>query len=623
VTITPNKTHKKDGDSYVDITIDEVKKGDILICLPGERIAVDGEVVKGRLWKYFEEEYMRYLNEKLSLFDSDYQKYLRKYSAEEVHNGYFSIDKKGHAIDSVVKRGDTFSTDVSAYDLILKNKERLLSFDEPTRFIFSHSALREGWDNPNVFQICTLRHANSATAKRQEVGRGLRICVDNQGNRMDAERLGDAVHVINKLTVIANESYSTFVDDLQKNTQEALRERPVQATVQYFEGKTFDLNGMKYTINNQEAASIVSYLYDNDYTDEKGNILPAYHTDMEQGTLAPLSKKLQPISEQVHLLIQGIFDPSVLEGMVEDGNEQAEVVNDKLNDNASKEEFKRLWKEINHQYVYTVHYDSEELIKKVVESINNNLKVTPLKYVVVSGEQGEGLDFDGKMTTQRQEMTDVSTSDVPYDLVGEISRGATLTRRTVVRILKGITPQQLLLFKTNPEEFIRNVIRIIKEEKATMIVEHITYNQTEQKYDTDIFTKEKNRDTVDKAYAAKKHILDYVFTDSKGERKFAEDLDNANEVCVYARLPRTFQIPTPVGNYAPDWAIAFNDNMGIKHIFFIAETKGSMDSMQLKGVEIAKIKCAKKLFNEMSTNNVRYHEVTDYDTMLNVIKELP
>ena len=582
----------------------------------------DGEVVKGRLWKYFEEEYMRYLNEKLSLFDSDYQKYLRKYSAEEVHNGYFSIDKKGHAIDSVVKRGDTFSTDVSAYDLILKNKERLLSFDEPTRFIFSHSALREGWDNPNVFQICTLRHANSATAKRQEVGRGLRICVDNQGNRMDAERLGDAVHDINKLTVIANESYSTFVDDLQKNTREALRERPTQATVEYFEGKTFDLNGVKYTINNQEAASIVSYLYDNDYTDEKGNILPAYHTDMEQGTLAPLSKKLQPISEQVHLLIQGIFDPSVLEGMVENGNEQAEVVNDKLNDNASKEEFKRLWKEINHQYVYTVHYDSEELIKKVVESINNNLKVTPLKYVVVSGEQGEGLDFDGKMTSHRQEMTDVSTSDVPYDLVGEISRGATLTRRTVVRILKGITPQQLTLFKTNPEEFIRNVVRIIKDEKATMIVEHITYNQTEQKYDTDIFTKEKNRDTVDKAYAAKKHILDYVFTDSKGERKFAKDLDEANEVCVYARLPRTFQIPTPVGNYAPDWAIAFNDNAGVKHIFFIAETKGSMDSMQLKGVEKAKIDCAKKLFNEMSTNNVRYHEVTDYDTMLNEINAL-
>ena len=582
-----------------------------------------GEVVKGYLWTVFEQEYNRYLNENLSLFEDDYQRYLKRFSAEQVHNGYFSIDKKGHATNSDVKRGSDTSDDISAYDLILKDKERLLSFDEPTRFIFSHSALREGWDNPNVFQICTLRHANSATAKRQEVGRGLRICVDNQGNRMDAERLGDAVHDINKLTVIANESYSTFVDDLQKETREALRERPKQATVQYFEGKTFFVGEERYTINSQEAASIVSYLFDNDYTDSKGNILPSYHSDMEQGTLAPLSKKLEPISEQVHRLIQGIFDPSALDGMVEDGNKQAEVVNEKLNDNASKEEFKRLWAEINHRYVYTVHYDSEELIKKCIAAIDKDLTVTQLKYVVTTGQQGEGTDFEDKVNTRRQEIREVSTSTVPYDLVGDIARGATLTRKTVVRILKGILTARLYLFKNNPEEFIRNVVKIIKEEKATMIVEHITYNQTEQTYDTDIFTQEKSRQTVDKAYPAQKHILDYVFTDSQGERKFAEDLDAANEVCVYAKLPRTFKIPTPVGNYAPDWAIAFNDNMGVKHVFFIAETKGSMDSMQLKGVEKAKIECAKKLFNDISTSKVRYHEVNSYDALLQVMKTLP
>lgn len=583
-----------------------------------------GEVVKGDLWKMFEEEYMRYLNNNLSLFEDDYQKYLKRFSVEQVHNGYFSIDKKGHAVNSEVKRGESFSSDISAYDLILKDKERLLSFDEPTRFIFSHSALREGWDNPNVFQICTLRHANSATAKRQEVGRGLRICVDQQGNRMDAERLGDAVHDINKLTVIANESYSSFVDDLQKDTREALRERPTVATVGYFEGKTFKLGAEHYTISSQEAASIVSYLFDNDYTDAKGNILPAYHEDLAQGTLAPLSKKLQPISEQVHRLIQGIFDPSALEGMIENGNGKAEVVNEKLNDNAAKTEFKRLWAEINHRYVYTVHYDSEELIKKSIAAIDKDLTVTKMKYVVITGEQGDDdLEFTGKQTTSRQDLREVSTSTVPYDLVGDIARGATLTRKTVVRILKGILPARLLLFKNNPEEFIRNVVKLIKEQKATMIVEHISYNRTEQTYDTDIFTQEKNRQTIDKAYPAKKHILDYVFTDSKGERQFAEDLDKAEEVCVYARLPRSFQIPTPVGNYAPDWAIAFNDNAGVKHIFFIAETKGSMDSMQLKGIEKAKIDCAKKLFNEASTSKVRYHEVNSYDALLDVMKTLP
>ncbi len=583
----------------------------------------DGNEVKGPLWKMFEDEYNHYLNENLTLFEDNYQNYLHRFSAAQVHNGYFSIDKKGHSIDSEVKRGKDTSDDISAYDLILKNKERLLSFDEPTRFIFSHSALREGWDNPNVFQICTLRHANSSTAKRQEVGRGLRICVDNDGNRMDKERLGDAVHDTNKLTVVANENYSTFVDALQKETKDTLRERPTQATVDYFKGVTVKVGEEKHTISEQEAASILSYLFDNDYIDEKGNILQGYHTDMEKGTLAPMSKKLQPIEEQVHKLIQSIFDPSALDDMVEDANGKAEVVNERLNDNAEKKEFKALWNEINHRYVYTVHYDSEELIQKAIAAINSELNVTQLKYVVTTGMQGDDeLDFTGEQSTRTKEMRDVSTSNVPYDLVGDIAKAATLTRRTVTRILKGIQRSKLYMFKNNPEEFIRKVSHIIREQKATMIVEHISYNRTENQYDSDIFTKEKSRQTVDKAYEAKKHILDYVFPDSQGERAFAEDLDKAEEVCVYAKLPRSFQIPTPVGNYAPDWAIAFNDNMGIKHVFFIAETKGSMDSMQLKGVEKAKIDCAKKLFNNVSTSNVKYGCVDTYSSLLDIMKSM-
>lgn len=582
-----------------------------------------GEVVKGTLWKVFEEEYIRFLNDNLTLFEDDYQRYLKRFTADQVHNGYFSIDKKGHAINSTVKRGEDFSSDISAYDLILKNKERLLSFDEPTRFVFSHSALREGWDNPNVFQICTLRHAASATAKRQEVGRGLRICVDQQGVRMDTERLGDAVHDINQLTVIANESYSTFVDALQKETKEALRERPTQATVAYFEGRKFMVGEEVHEISTMEATAIVNYLYENDYVDDKGNIQQSYHEDLQVGTLAPMGKKLSPISEQVHKLVQSIFDPTALADMIENANESAEAVNDHLNDNASREEFKRLWEEINHRYVYTVHYDSEELIRKAITSIDNNLRVTQLKYVVTTGEQGtDDLDFTGDQHTRTQAMREVSTSDVPYDLVGEIAKGATLTRRTVVRILKGINTAKLYLFKNNPEEFIRNVIRLIKDQKATMIVEHISYNRMNECYDSCIFTEGKNRQSVDKAYVAKKHILDYVFTDSKGERKFAEDLDAADEVCVYAKLPRTLKIPTPVGHYAPDWAIAFHDDMGVKHIFFVAETKGSLLSMDLKGTEKAKIECAKKLFNEISTEKVRYHEVTDYQNMLDEINSM-
>ena len=579
----------------------------------------DGEVEKGVFWNIFEEEYTNILNENLSLFDSDYQQYLRRFDASEVHNGYFSIDKKGRATNGEkVNRKTGLEDDISAYDLILKNKERLLSFDEPTRFIFSHSALREGWDNPNVFQICTLRHANSATAKRQEVGRGLRICVDADGNRMDFETLGENVHELNKLTVIANESYSSFVSDLQRETRDVLRARPTKADEAFFTGKLVIVGDEKHAITAEEANSIRAYLWENDYIDDKGQITEQYKQDLANGNLEQLPKKLRPMADGIQLLIRALYDSSVaVDNMFEDGN--ATVIKDnKLNDNFAKAEFQALWKEINHKYAYTVHYNSKELIEKAIISINANLEVNQLRYVVVTGEQDTVDSFGGTTTTSKRVST-VSTSTVKYDLVGEIARGATLTRRTVVEILKGLRPQKLTMFQNNPEEFIRNVIKLIKEEKATMIVEHISYNLIDGKYDSTIFTQEKQSQSPDKAYSAKKHIMDYVFSDSKGEREFASALDGATEVCVYAKLPRSFQIPTPVGNYAPDWAIAFNKGT-VKHIFFVAETKGSMDSMELRGVEKAKIACARKLFNDVSTSEVHYDAVASYEQLLNKVQ---
>ncbi|MDO4757126.1 MAG: restriction endonuclease subunit R, partial [Parabacteroides sp.] len=585
-----------------------------------KRYGEDGGVEKGVFWNIFEEEYTHILNENLSIFDSDYQQYLRRFDASEVHKGYFSIDKKGRSVNSEVKRGKDTSDDISAYDLILKNKERLLSFDEPTRFIFSHSALREGWDNPNVFQICTLRHANSSTAKRQEVGRGLRICVDADGNRMDFETLGENVHELNKLTVIANESYSSFVSDLQRETRDVLRARPTKADEAYFTGKLVFVGDEKHAITAEEANSIRAYLWENDYIDDKGQITEQYKQDLANGNLEQLPKKLRPMADGIQLLIRALYDSSVtVDNMFEDGN--ATVIKDnKLNDNFAKAEFQALWKEINHKYAYTVHYNSKELIEKAIISINANLEVNQLRYVVVTGEQDTVDSFGGTTTTSKRVST-ISTSTVKYDLIGEIARGATLTRRTVVEILKGLRPQKLTMFQNNPEEFIRNVIKLIKEEKATMIVEHISYNLIDGKYDSTIFTQEKQSQSPDKAYSAKKHIMDYVFSDSKGEREFASALDGATEVCVYAKLPRSFQIPTPVGNYAPDWAIAFNKGT-VKHIFFVAETKGSMESMELRGVEKAKIACARKLFNDVSTSEVRYDAVASYEQLLNKVQGL-
>ena len=438
----------------------------------------EGEVEQGVFWKMFEEEYINILNENLSLFDSDYQQYLRRFDVSEIHNGYFSIDKKGRSVNSEVKRGRDTSDDISAYDLILKNKERLLSFEEPTRFIFSHSALREGWDNPNVFQICTLRHANSATSKRQEVGRGLRICVDAKGNRMDFETLGENIHELNKLTVIANESYSDFVGDLQRETRDVLRDRPTKADEAYFTGKLVFVGDDKHAITAEEANSIRAYLWDNDYIDKKGQVTEQFKTDLAEGSLAPMSKKLAPMADGIQLLIRAVYDESVaIDSMFEDGNATV-VKENKLNDNFAKAEFQALWKEINHKYAYTVHYDSLQLIEKAVLCLNANLEVNQLRYVVVTGEQ-DSVDAFGSTTSTSKCVSAVSTSTVKYDLVGEIARGATLTRRTVVEILKKLRGEKLAMFQNNPEEFIRNVVKLIKEQKATMIVEHISYNQIE------------------------------------------------------------------------------------------------------------------------------------------------
>lgn len=594
----------------------------------------DGNELLGEYGVIFEQEYTDILNQYITLSDTPYTRYLKDMcsDASEVHKGYFSIDKKGKAIDSKVKRGSDLSDDISAYDLILKNKERLLSFEEPTRFIFSHSALREGWDNPNVFQICTLKHSDSNTAKRQEVGRGLRLCVNQDGNRMDVQTCGDTVHDINKLTVIASESYKTFVADLQKDIKAVLYDRPSKATIEYFEGKTILVGEQETILDTKQAKAIYKYLLKNDYIDDDDNVTDEYRTDAANNELAPLPIDLMPMSDGIHKLIQGIFDESVLDEMISNAYE-TKVKDNPLNDNFYKKEFQTLWNYINHKYAYAVSFDSDELIKKSIEHINAKLFVSELQYTTSIGSQKtdmnqfeveRGAAFE-TAKTKTQRLSHAQTSNVKYDLVGKIAQGTKLTRLTVATILKEIEPQKLYMFKNNPEEFIAKVIRLIKEQKATMIVEHITYNQIDGSYDSDIFTSEKNSQSFDKAFKAKKHIQDYIFTDGSAdqsvERRFAQDLDSANEVCVYAKLPKGFHIPTPVGNYSPDWAIAFNEGT-VKHIYFIAETKGSMSTMDLRPIEKAKIDCARKLFNDVSTSKVRYEAVDDYQSLLNVINSI-
>lgn len=596
----------------------------------------NGNEILGEYGKIFETEYARILEEYITTLDnSPYYQYLTSTckNPSAVHNGYFSIDKKtGRSINSSVKRGNEFSDDTSAYDLILKKKEQLLSFEEPTRFIFSHSALREGWDNPNIFQICTLKHSDSQTAKRQEVGRGLRLCVDIHGNRMDAEYLGETVHDINLLTVIASESYKEFVAGLQSDIKSVLSDRPSKADSDYFKGKYINVNGTLQLIDKKTADDIEYYLIKNDYIDRNRKVTDKYRADKETGTLAPLPQELLSITDGVHTLIQAVYDDTILDNMFSDGHE-TKIRENPINENFAKREFQELWKRINHKYAYTVEFDSNELIQKAAEAINQKLSVGTLTYLTTTAQQKSditasdikcGTSFD-KEKTRRETLLNTEVSQVKYDLIGKIADGTILTRKTISAILQKLTDDKFAMFKNNPEEFISKVIQLIKEQKATMIVEHITYNQIEGEYDCGIFTADKNTQSFEMAFKAKKAIQDYIFTDgfaeNSVERRFAEELDAAEEVCVYVKLPRSFHIPTPVGNYSPDWAIAFHTGT-VKHIFFIAETKGSMNSMNLKPIEDIKIKCAKKLFNEMSTSKVKYHEVDSYQTLLKVMKTL-
>ncbi len=593
----------------------------------------NGNEINGIYGDIFEEEYNKVVNDYITLFDTPYVKYLKSTSAAKAHNGYFSIDKKGRKVDSEIKRGSDISDDVSAYDLILKDKERLLSFEEPTRFIFSHSALREGWDNPNVFQICTLKHSSSNVQRRQEVGRGLRLCVNSNGERMDSTIPDFDVHEMNVLTVIANDSYEDFVKGLQTEMKETLYERPSRASKEFFSGKKIFVNGEEIVISSQQATAIYRYLLKNDYIDDSDKPTDTYKNAVAEGTLVPMPAELAHISETVHKLIQSVYDTDALNGMIENAH-QSKIQDNKLNENFKKQEFQNLWKLINHKYAYTVEFDSSELIRNAVKAIDNDLYVTSLTYTVSIGEQKDQIDSDEiknavsfKTAKTRTETIRTAASDIiKYDLLGKITAETSLTRKTVAEILKSVRKDKFACYKQNPEEFINKVSKIINEQKASIIVERVSYNQIDGTFDSSIFTESKASGEFKNAFKAVKHIRDYVFVDginkdSSTERRFAEDLDRAEEVCVYAKLPKAFYIPTPVGNYSPDWAIAFTEG-SVKHIYFIAETKGSLDSMELRGIEKAKIECAKKLFNKMSSSKVRYEYVTNYSDLLDKMNSL-
>ncbi|MBR0191181.1 MAG: DEAD/DEAH box helicase family protein [Thermoguttaceae bacterium] len=584
-----------------------------------------GQPVNGKYATIFEEEYNEIVNNfQLQFGEEDYSRYLNSILASETHAGYFSVDGKGKMVNSKVGRKETTSDDVSAYELIMKNKELLLDRDpkrSPVRFIFSHSALREGWDNPNVFQICTLKQSGSDVRKRQEVGRGLRLCVNQNGERMDTNALGDDVHNINVLTVIASESYDDFAKGLQTELAEAVADRPRAVTPQLFEGKVIkDSKGNVDTITPNIAFEICYDLRKNGYIDSNGTLTDKYYDDKAKGEIK-VAEKVADCVDSIIQIVDSIFDPkSIKINNARNTNVELRVDKDKL----AMPEFQALWSKINAKSVYVVDFDTEELVENAVTALDGGLKISPILVTVETGSMdtiksrddlANGTAFVSEKT-ETQKMTVSANSSVKYDLVGKLVDETGLTRKTIVAILRRITPKVFDQFKLNPEEFILKAAALINDEKAAVIVQHITYNMLDEHYSTDLFTDPTIRGKLgENARKTRKHLYDHVVCDSDVEKKFASGLENSSEVAVYVKLPKGFYISTPVGKYNPDWAIAFYEGK-VKHIYFVAETKGSLNSQEFRKIEDSKIECAKKHFAAISNGNVVYKVVKDYNTLL-------
>ena len=577
----------------------------------------------------FEEEYNNIIdNLQREIGDADYIQYLDAIPAHETHAGYFSIDKKGKLTDSKLsdKKAGT-SDDIDAYDLIMKNKELLLDRDpkrSPVRFIFSHSALREGWDNPNVFQICTLKQSSSEVRKRQEVGRGLRLCVNQDGERMDANVLGKDVHTVNVLTVIASESYESFAKGLQTELAEAVANRPAAVTADLFKGRIIsDVHGNEQIVDEKTAQAIYFHMVTNGYVDKEGALTDKYYADKSNHAVK-VAEEVADCTDAVLTIVDSIYDSRAMQPEnARDKNVELQVDPEKL----AMPEFKALWQRISPKSVYVVDFDTEELVEKAISSLNQNLRVSKIFFKVELGAMHEiqskealleGTSFvKEKSGTYHATRRIHASSRVKYDLIGKLVAETGLTRKAVVEILTGIEKVVFDQFKDNPEEFIIKAAALINDEKATAIIQHITYNVLDERYDTDIFTEPTIKGKLGvNAMKAQRHLYDHIVYDSTNERDFASELDTNTDVAVYVKLPDSFYISTPVGRYNPDWAIAFYEGT-VKHIYFVAETKGSMRSMQLRLMEASKIHCAREHFKAISNGSVVYDVVDSYDALLN------
>ena len=566
------------------------------------------EKEKGEYAKIFEEEYKNIINFYYKENQNkEFFNYINKNEVENIHEGYFSIDKKGNFTNSNSKTKSELknSSDTNAYDLIMKNKGILLNMNNEVRFIFSHSALKEGWDNPNVFQICVLRNTDPREIKsKQEIGRGLRLCVNQLGERIDKDYEDLNSDEINKLTIIANESFENFANNLQNELNENLRLRDRKLTIEFLVKKKID----EKKINDNLANKICRDFIRREYVDDNDEISNKFKEDLEKNKIE-FNEELNDFKEEIIEIVKELYEYDVKD-LINKGNR------DKFENKIKKHfyessQLEDLWKHIETKTFYKINLDEKSLIDEIINKINQDLNVLKTKIIVKEGViKTEESNFEIQLEKEKipEEIRDINLN-IKFDLIGEISRKTILKRETIVKILSNVTEEKFNEFKKNPNDFILKIINIIEEVKRKNSHKNIEYeiikNEVIKKEELKELEEGRGNFSIEPD-KLNKYLLDYTFYDSIAEKNFSNKLDKFEGLYFFSKLPKNkYIIKTPVGKYSPDWLIILNKEF-TREIFFIFEIKGSEKNENLKRIEEIKISCAEEHFKLISNDKVKF-----------------
>ena len=561
----------------------------------------DGNQIKGNYAHIFEEEYRRAAGHPRykDLFGGEDMADV----AERAHGGYFSIDKAQRLSDTTEDRKADRDNAERAYNLIMKDKEKLLSLEEPLKFIFSHSALREGWDNPNVFQICTLRDIHTERERRQTIGRGLRLCVDQSGERQRGFE-------VNTLTVIAQESYEAFAENLQHEIEEETGIRfGVVEQHQFASIEVSGKGGQSAHLGVERSLNIWRHLYGQGYLDEQGNIAESLREALSGGYLS-LPSEFEPWRDAITEALRKAAGRIAIRKAEE--RRQLQLHGEVLD----SEEFKALWERIKHKTTYRVQFDNENLINECADALHD---APPIPHSRMRWDTAEiRIEQSGVQRKARESGAQIRlpNEDVELpDLLTELQNRTQLTRRSI-RILAA--SKRLDDFKANPQKFIETAAEVINRRKRLALVDGIKYRRSasEEYYAQELFRTEELTGYLSRMVQSQKSVYDHVICDADNERTFASNLEKSSGVKVYAKLPRWFHVATPLGTYNPDWAVATETADGVQ-LYFVVETKGTSFADDLHLPERAKIECAKAHFEAIKEGEspAEYHVVHTFDEL--------